>query len=276
VLSTLGAAGGAIEQLHLRVLYLRRIHHFDYLGGGQFASHAALLSACGEGHFANRCVVHAASREPLAAPIVYAKGPGVAEVHVAYLGALGALDESFESAVVSASAAFYAENCVEEQPDTGSGGKFRCPLSGKLFKTSEFVRKHIENKHMDKVLIAKRAALEPKYLATFAAEVERAASMPPMPPPPQRFFREGDERRGGRRGDFEGGKGFGKGGGKGYGKGKGKGGKWDGEYGGSPFGKGGGGGRVASLEPPPGTAPIDRPVVTYRDLDAPDDDDLFA
>lgn len=231
------------------------------------------------------------------------------QVHVAYLGALGALDESFESAVVSASAAFYAENCVEEQPDTGSGGKFRCPLSGKLFKTSEFVRKHIENKHMDKVLpshhptprpwphrlcpfdklspslpslpleqvlIAKRAALEPKYLATFAAEVERAASMPPMPPPPQRFFREGDERRGGRRGDFEGGKGFGKGGGKGYGKGKGKGGKWDGEYGGSPFGKGGGGGRVASLEPPPGTAPIDRPVVTYRDLDAPDDDDLFA
>lgn len=85
VLSTLGAAGGAIEQLHLRVLYLRRIHHFDYLGGGQFASHAALLSACGEGHFANRCVVHAASREPLAAPIVYAKGPGVAEVRIRLL-----------------------------------------------------------------------------------------------------------------------------------------------------------------------------------------------
>ena len=30
-------------------------------------------------------------------------------------------------------------------------GKFHCPLSGKKFKGPEFVRKHIFNKHAEKV-----------------------------------------------------------------------------------------------------------------------------
>ena len=41
---------------------------------------------------------------------------------------------------------FYADNCIEEEP-----GKFRCPLSGKLFKDAIFVRKHIDNKHAEVV-----------------------------------------------------------------------------------------------------------------------------
>ena len=51
---------------------------------------------------------------------------------------------------VQALEVFYQENCVEEEP-----GKFRCPLSGKLFKDAVFVRKHIDNKHPDALLKAK-------------------------------------------------------------------------------------------------------------------------
>lgn len=37
-----------------------------------------------------------------------------------------------------------------------SDNKYLCPLSGKKFKGPEFVRKHIFNKHMDKVDAVKK------------------------------------------------------------------------------------------------------------------------
>ena len=58
----------AEEQLQLRVLYLRRVHHFDYMGGGPFASQTSMLEQRGEAHFPMGVVIHA-SRDPLAAPV---------------------------------------------------------------------------------------------------------------------------------------------------------------------------------------------------------------
>ena len=49
----------AREELELRILYLRRVLHYDYFGGGQFASHASLLQSCGEAHLPNKLMVHA-------------------------------------------------------------------------------------------------------------------------------------------------------------------------------------------------------------------------
>jgi len=186
---------------------------------------------------------------------------------VTNLEALNALDAKFERVVTEASETFYRDNCREEEP-----GKFRCPLSGKLFRDETFVRKHIDNKHSDKVTEAKRAALEPKYVQYYSVEAERLAAMPPLPPPPPRFVRDMDDRgrrdRYSDRGGDSFGKGFGKGVGKGFGKGyfAGKG------LGGMPYGRGGG----RAPPPPEGATLIDRPMVTYRDLDAPDDDDLFS
>ena len=74
-------------------------------------------------------------------------------------------------------------------------GKYRCPLSGKLFREENFVRKHIDNKHSDKLSAAKRAALEPKYLQYYSVEAERVAAMPPLPPPPPRFSRDMDDSK---------------------------------------------------------------------------------
>lgn len=49
-----------------------------------------------------------------------------------------------------------------------SENKYLCPLSGKKFKGPEFVRKHIFNKHMNKVEAVKRevgVALEGRGVA---------------------------------------------------------------------------------------------------------------
>ena len=51
------------------------------------------------------------------------------ESHMTYLSTLSQLDRDFEAKAAEAVERFYEENCVEED-----AGKFRCPLSGKLFK----------------------------------------------------------------------------------------------------------------------------------------------
>ena len=43
------------------------------------------------------------------------------------------------------------EKFIEKNTEKISDEKYHCPLSGKKFKAPEFVRKHIFNKHMEKV-----------------------------------------------------------------------------------------------------------------------------
>ena len=44
-----------------------------------------------------------------------------------------------------------AERFIEMNTQKLSENKYLCPLSGKKFKGPDFVRKHIFNKHVDKV-----------------------------------------------------------------------------------------------------------------------------
>ena len=60
----------------------------------------------------------------------------------------------YATKVSEAAEAFYDANTVEEEP-----GKFRCPLSGKLFRDPVFVRKHIDNKHSADALKARARPL---------------------------------------------------------------------------------------------------------------------
>ena len=48
------------------------------------------------------------------------------------------------------------ERFLEINTEKISDNKYLCPLSGKKFKGPEFVRKHIFNKHMDKVEAVKK------------------------------------------------------------------------------------------------------------------------
>ena len=58
---------------------------------------------------------------------------------------------------------------TEEQ----GAGKFHCPLSGKKFKGPEFVRKHIFNKHAEKVEAVKK---DVRFEASFTSILKTISS----------------------------------------------------------------------------------------------------
>jgi len=245
------------QELAARILYLRRVHRYDYFTGAQHASHSSMLAACGEAHLSPAVAVHAAGgRQPTVSAFRWDDALRASRAHAAYVRELCAADAAAAAESSEAVEALIQANTVEEEP-----GKYRVPLSGKLFREPIFVRKHIENKHPEAIAKAKTPAFEDKYRAYHSAWVRRAAAMPPPPPRPPRDS-------GGRgRHDDEGGMGKGGGrGGRGYGRGGGR-------FGGGPMLPPEGG----VLPPPPeGAAPEKRRLVQYRDLDAPDDDDLFS
>ena len=282
-LGKVGAACGHEERLQLLVHYLRRVYCFDYPSGRLLPSQGEQLFTCGEVQPSAQLSFFD-SREAdgcFALPFHFPSGPTefAAEAFLKLTRELSRLDASFGTILTEATDAFYKANCVEEEAN-----KYRCPLSGKLFREAGFVRKHIDNKHSAAVAKGRAKPLGRKYLEYFLAIAELTPPPRQRPRPQQREGRgdrrpslgDGrDEGRGGDRGDrrpsFDGpgGKGGGKGGygGKGdgspFGKGKGK----DSGKGKGGGGKGGGDGAMGDP----------RSMLSYKDLDAPDDDDaLFS
>ena len=155
---------------------------------------------------------------------------------------------------------------------------WRCPLSGKLFKEPMYVRKHIENKHTERLPAAKAAPLGEKYRRYFVAEIPLTAAA--AAGAAAGGVPEGRRRPRGRGGgdwDGFGGKGKGKGGGWDDGFGKGRGGRgrggrggWGGDWGGGDWPRRRPTGRRRPAPPRSGGRR------GHRDLDAPDDDDLFS
>ncbi|OXA58328.1 Serrate RNA effector molecule [Folsomia candida] len=156
--------------------------------------------------------------------------------------------------------------------------KWLCPLSGKKFKGPEFVRKHILNKHGDKleeVIFFNNYLRDPKRPQSPEAAARQA--LQERPPPPRREpMPERDYPPGPQYGSS-----YGSGGG--YGMMGGQGNYGGGGYGGPrPYG-GGGGPQFRDYGPPRGGRPFrmggrdpgNRGIVSYRDLDAPAEPDDF-
>ena len=55
------------------------------------------------------------------------------------------------------------ERFIEENTQKLAENKYLCPLSGKKFKGPDFVRKHIFNKHMEKVEAVKQEVCSKNY-----------------------------------------------------------------------------------------------------------------
>ncbi|CAH1247275.1 SRRT [Branchiostoma lanceolatum] len=137
------------------------------------------------------------------------------------------------------------EKFVKANTQEISKDKWLCPISGKKFKGPEFVRKHIFNKHADKVESVKKECV---FFNNYILDSKRPQLPEPQTTkPPPSWGQEGVEGRG---------PGFmppyGRGGFEGYGRG--------GGYGHKPRGRG-------RQDP--------RSIIEYRDLDAPDDVDYF-
>ncbi|GMT33127.1 hypothetical protein PFISCL1PPCAC_24424 [Pristionchus fissidentatus] len=148
--------------------------------------------------------------------------------------------------------AFIKVNSVEL-----SAEKWLCPLSGKKFKGPEFIRKHLQSKHVDKLEEAKQDAF---FYNTYLADPSRPVE-PEAPPPPAREERHEERPRYEDRNFSE----------NNYGGDRPR-------YSGPPRNEYNNrrslpGGRYHDAPPPPSGADNRqfRPPVSYRDLDAPDD-----
>ncbi|GAB6018658.1 Serrate RNA effector molecule [Chamberlinius hualienensis] len=181
---------------------------------------------------------------------------------------------------------FIAANIQEIGKD-----KWLCPLSGKKFKGPEFVKKHIFNKHGEKVEEVKK---EVDYFNNYLMDPKR----PQLPDHPINRPHRGGPGGGSAEGMREGYSGPSYGGGQGYPPpphypyGYGHGGRMPGPYGSGygrghyqgdsynsgvpPGGPGAGGGFYGVKRGSVGRSRGDtREIIGYHDLDAPDDVDIF-
>ena len=132
------------------ILYLRVVHSIDYYNGTEYAQEDAMPNRCGVIHVRGSPLSSITEIEltnfmqqfeSRLKPFIDFHEK-LDDDEAMKLGAKNEQDEVEK---------FIVANCQEVGKD-----KWSCPLSGKKFKGPEFVRKHIINKHQDKIDEAKK------------------------------------------------------------------------------------------------------------------------
>ena len=238
------------ERLWLYLTYLRRVLCFDLQRASQRESPLDLIENAGE-----TCLVAVPLAEMDTRGSVSAISARI-EAHINYLQNLADADARASVDMLQAAEKFYDSNC--ERIDDG---KFRCPLSGKLFKDPVYVRKHIDNKHAHLLSRARAVPLEEKLRRYFLAAEARVSALSEIAAAkPIVGGGSNGEISGSKRKRAQGNK-FNAGRGRGRGRAEER----------RGLGKGGG-----PPPPPPDARLIHRPLANYHDLDAPDVDALFS
>ncbi|KAM6908894.1 serrate RNA effector molecule homolog [Xenentodon cancila] len=168
-----------LKVLDRLLLYLRLVHSVDYYNFCEYPAEDEMPHRCGLIHVRGPLPVakitptevseHLRMCEERLAPLL-SPSETLSEDEAARLGKKD-LEQEVEK--------FLSANTQELSKD-----KWLCPLSGKKFKAPEFVRKHILNKHAEKVAAVRQ---EVEYFNNFLLDVKRP-SLPenkPLPPPSQ-------------------------------------------------------------------------------------------
>lgn len=270
-----------LKVLDRLLLYLRLVHSVDYYNFCEYPAEDEMPHRCGLIHVRGPLPVakitaaevseHQRMCEERLAPLLSA-AETLTEEEAARLG-----KKEPEQEVEK----FLSANTQELSKD-----KWLCPLSGKKFKAPEFVRKHILNKHGDKVSAVRQEVV---FFNNFLLDAKRPAlpENKPLPPPAQAtppgmpgFPGQSPQQQSllgyppGVRPPMPG---F-PGGGPPYppnqfGAGRGNYDNFRGHLGGG--GGGGGGGFPGKQRNNRGMRGDPRSIIEYRDLDAPDDLDFF-
>ncbi|KAK5848046.1 hypothetical protein PBY51_005700 [Eleginops maclovinus] len=267
-----------IKVLDRLLLYLRLVHSVDYYNFCEYPAEDEMPHRCGLIHVrgplpaaritAAEVSEHQRMCEERLAPLLSAS-ESLSEEEAAKLGKKDPEQEVEK---------FLVANTQELSKD-----KWLCPLSGKKFKAPEFVRKHILNKHGDKVSAVRQEVV---FFNNFLLDAKRPAlpENKPLPPPPQAasqgmtsFPGQSPQQQSllgyppGVRPPMPGFPGGGPlypptqfGAGRGYND------NFRGHLGG-----GGGGGFPGKQRNNRGVRGDPRSIIEYRDLDAPDDLDFF-
>uniref|UniRef100_A0A0K8SFX0 Serrate RNA effector molecule homolog n=2 Tax=Lygus hesperus TaxID=30085 RepID=A0A0K8SFX0_LYGHE len=231
----------AIKVLDRLLLYLRIVYSVDYYNMSQYGSEDENPNRCGIMHL--RGMPSNSNTEVMEKEVTeYCEQYKTKLDHLmrppeslgdTELVSLGAKSEEVE-----------VEKFIQANTQELAKDKWLCPLSGKKFKGAQFVRKHIHNKFSDQLDEVKK---EVEYFNNYLRDPKRPqlAEHPgnragkkevPMNEPPYHQFQYGGPAPGFKRGF--------------------------GHFGGYPFPRGRG-------LPPRGRSMDYRPLITYRDLDAP-------
>ncbi|KAL0970778.1 hypothetical protein UPYG_G00247290 [Umbra pygmaea] len=166
-----------IKVLDRLLLYLRLVHSVDYYNSCEYPAEDEMPHRCGLIHVRGPVPPNRVSQKEVSewqrlmeeriAPL-YTLCESVSEEEAVRLG-----KKDPEAEVEK----FLSANTQELGKD-----KWLCPLSGKKFKAPEFVRKHILNKHGDKVTEVRQ---EVEFFNNFLLDAKRPAlpEAKPLPPP---------------------------------------------------------------------------------------------
>uniref|UniRef100_A0AAQ5Z5W6 Serrate, RNA effector molecule n=1 Tax=Amphiprion ocellaris TaxID=80972 RepID=A0AAQ5Z5W6_AMPOC len=168
-----------LKVLDRLLLYLRLVHSVDYYNFCEYPAEDEMPHRCGLVHVrgplpvakitATEVSEHQKMCEERLAPLL-SPSESLSEEEAARLGKKDPEQEVEK---------FLSANTQELSKD-----KWLCPLSGKKFKAPEFVRKHILNKHAEKVAAVRQ---EVEFFNNFLLDAKRP-SLPenkPLPPPAQ-------------------------------------------------------------------------------------------
>ncbi|XP_019618796.1 PREDICTED: serrate RNA effector molecule homolog [Branchiostoma belcheri] len=254
-----------LKVLDRLLLYLRIVHSIDYYTATEYPNEDEMPNRCG--------IMHGRGPVPTGRPVTQndvEEWQSTFEQKISPL--LAVKDNLSEEEAVKLGKKdpeVEVEKFVKANTQEISKDKWLCPISGKKFKGPEFVRKHIFNKHAEKVESVKKECvffnnyiLDPKRPQIPEPQTSKppplmgpgaaGGGVPPMYQGPPGGFMYGQPRP-----PMYEGPGFmppyGRGGFDGYGRG-------GGGYGHKPRGRG-------RSDP--------RSIIEYRDLDAPDDMDYF-
>ncbi|XP_070849504.1 serrate RNA effector molecule homolog [Chaetodon trifascialis] len=168
-----------LKVLDRLLLYLRLVHSVDYYNFCEYPAEDEMPHRCGLVHVRGPLPVakitaaevseHQRMCEERLAPLL-SPSETLSEEDAAKLGKKDPEQEVEK---------FLSANTQELSKD-----KWLCPLSGKKFKAPEFVRKHILNKHGDKVSAVRQ---EVEFFNNFLLDAKRPAlpENKPLPPPAQ-------------------------------------------------------------------------------------------
>ncbi|XP_067436492.1 serrate RNA effector molecule homolog [Thunnus thynnus] len=270
-----------LKVLDRLLLYLRLVHSVDYYNFCEYPAEDEMPHRCG--------LIHVRGPLPVAkiTAAEVSEHQRMCEERLApLLSPSETLSEEEASRLGKKEPEQEVEKFLSANTQELSKDKWLCPLSGKKFKAPEFVRKHILNKHGDKVTGVRQ---EVEFFNNFLLDAKRPAlpENKPLPPPAQApppgmpgFPGQSPQQQSllgyppGVRPPMPG---F-PGGGPHYppnqfGAGRGNYDNFRGHLGGG--GGGGGGGFPGKQRNNRGVRGDPRSIIEYRDLDAPDDLDFF-
>ncbi|CAD1479636.1 unnamed protein product, partial [Heterotrigona itama] len=174
-----------IKVLDRLILYLRIVHSVDYYNHCEYPNEDEMPNRCG--------IMHVRGSPPTAKVTITELSEYCRNFEskmAAFLQPVATLSQEEYDKLGAKNAEAEVEKFVQANTQELSKDKWLCPLSGKKFKGPDFIRKHIFNKHAEKVAEVKAEA---EYFNNYLRDPKRP-QLPEHPgnkAPPRESIREG-------------------------------------------------------------------------------------